>query len=261
MASRNEKESNYTVVELRIEGMSCSSCVFKIERETKKLNGVVHAGVNLLTHTGVFKIDKTATLGARDLIDKINSLGFNASLAERTNKLEALNATQNKSIRRWRSSFFVSLAFGLPSMISMFVFMYLSSRSSKTMITNSTNQSHGMNSHMDMMTQYMIVPGLNLENLLMWLFCTPVQIFGGRQFYRQAYLALREKTTNMDVLIALATSVAYVYSCVTLLVAMLITRPAFSPTTFLDTPPMLMIFVSLGRWLEQIAKGTHLLLT
>ena len=100
----------------------------------------------------------------------------------------------------------------------------------------------------------MIIPGLNLENLLMFIFCTPVQVFGGRHFYKQAYLALRERTTNMDVLIALATSIAYAYSCIVLILAMAM-RSSFSPTTFFDTPPMLMIFVSLGRWLEHIAKG------
>lgn len=239
--------------------MTCSSCVYKLERECKKLKGIKEVSITLLTSRATFKYDKTSQLGPRDIINRITELGFRASLVDSESKSSLLANSHKKSIRRWRNSFLLSVIFGLPSMLAMFVFMFLlpafeSNHTDTHTMSNQTNHTDTFDSHGNMHKQLMLIPGLNLENLLMFLFCTPVQVFGGRHFYRQAFLAIKERTTNMDVLIALATTIAYGYSLVVLIVAIIV-KSSFSPTTFFDTPPMLMIFVSLGRWLEHIAKG------
>ncbi|XP_044763137.1 copper-transporting ATPase 1 isoform X2 [Coccinella septempunctata] len=221
-------------LDLEIGGMTCASCVYKIESNVVKLRGVVSAKVALTTRRGKFLYDSEIT-GPRDVIKAIEDLGFTAELLNKDRGGDYLH--QKEEIRRWRNAFLVSLIFGAPSMVVMMYFMFV--------------MSTGTMSHKDMCC---VVKGLSLENLIMWALSTPVLIFGGRHFFVQAYKALQHCTTNMDVLIAMATSISYTYS-VCVVVAAMATGQNTSPQTFFDTPPMLLVFISLGRWLEHIAKG------
>lgn len=223
-------------LDLTITGMTCASCVHNIESKLTTTKGIHRASVALATKKAQIEFDPEL-LGARDIIKIIQSLGFEASLLKAGFKN---NLDHTEEIRQWKSSFLLSLVFGVPVM-GLMIYM---------MIMDSQHKEHGGS----MPEDQNLLPGLSLLNLAFFILCTPVQIFGGRYFYIQAYRSLKHRTANMDVLIVLATSIAYIYSCVVLIVAMA-EKANQSPITFFDTPPMLFVFIALGRWLEHVAKS------
>uniref|UniRef100_A0A8D0DF80 Copper-transporting ATPase 2 n=1 Tax=Sander lucioperca TaxID=283035 RepID=A0A8D0DF80_SANLU len=223
-------------LDLTITGMTCASCVHNIESKLTSTKGILGASVALATKKAQIMFDPEV-LGARDIIKIIQSLGFEASLVKAGFKN---NLDHTEEIQQWKNSFLFSLVFGLPVM-GLMIYM---------MVMDSQHQEHGGS----MPEEQNLLPGLSLLNLAFFL-CLPVQeIFGGRYFYIQAFRSLKHRTANMDVLIVLATSIAYIYSCVVLVVAMA-ERASQSPVTFFDTPPMLFLFIALGRWLEHVAKS------
>uniref|UniRef100_A0A8C6YAP6 P-type Cu(+) transporter n=1 Tax=Naja naja TaxID=35670 RepID=A0A8C6YAP6_NAJNA len=202
------------ILELVVRGMTCASCVHKIESTLMKTKGVLYSSVALATNKAHVKYDPEI-------------IGFNATLVKKDRSASHLDHKQE--IRH--------LIFCIPVMGLMIYMMVM-------------EKAH----HPSMFLEQQILPGLSVMNLLSFLLCVPVQFFGGWHFYIQAYRALKHKAANMDVLIVLATTIAFVYSFVVLLVAMA-ERAVANPVTFFDTPPMLFVFIALGRWLEHVAKG------
>ncbi|KFQ90808.1 Copper-transporting ATPase 1, partial [Nipponia nippon] len=239
------------ILELVVRGMTCASCVHKIESTLMKTNGVLYCSVALATNKAHIKYDPEI-IGPRDVMQVIKDLGFTTSLVKKDRSASHLDHKQE--IRQWKRSFVVSLVFCIPVMGLMIYMMVMDSQLSDAHAHHNMSSEEMEALHSSMVLEYQLLPGLSVMNFLSFLLCVPVQVFGGWHFYIQAYKALKHKTANMDVLIVLATSIAFVYSFVILLVAMA-EKAKVNPVTFFDTPPMLFVFISLGRWLEHVAKG------
>ncbi|MBN3303402.1 ATP7A ATPase, partial [Amia calva] len=237
-------------LELIVRGMTCASCVHKIESTLMKTKGIDYASVSLATNKAHIKYDPEVT-GPRDVIKLIENMGFEASLVKKDQSASHLD--HSREIRQWRKSFFISLIFCVPVM-GMMIYMIVVDHQIQSDNHHNASTTEMEHVHSSMLLEKQVLPGLSLMNLISFLFCIPVQFIGGKYFYIQAYKALKHKTANMDVLIVLATSIAFSYSLVILLVAMA-EKAKVNPITFFDTPPMLFVFISLGRWLEQIAKS------
>ncbi|XP_020585517.1 probable copper-transporting ATPase HMA5 isoform X2 [Phalaenopsis equestris] len=98
-----------------------------------------------------------------------------------------------------------------------------------------------------------ILNNLTIGMLLRWFFCSPVQFVIGWRFYLGSYHALRQGSSNMDVLVAMGTNTAYFYSVYVVLKSL--TSKSFEGQEFFETSTMLISFILLGKYLEVIAKG------
>ncbi len=157
-------------------------------------------------------------------------MGFTATLAN----LHASNAKlHNNELEHMRWDLIKSLLFGIPIMLLSMVLPMVPGLMKPMM--------------------YKLGGVITVPNLLVWALSTPVQFWIGWRFYVGSYKVLRNRAANMDVLIAIATTVSYVYSVMAIVVGLF--RRDFEAQTFFDTSAMLICFILLGKYLEAVAKG------
>lgn len=219
---------------LRIYGMTCSACTNSVEGALRELPGVHDVAVNLLAGTCRVAFDR-AFLGPRDLVERISDAGFDAMLDDQDNATQLRSLTRTKEIHEWRDRFWRSCAFAVPVFLVTMVLPHI------------PGLMHIMHYH--------LFNGIVLNDVIALCLTIPVQFWLGARFYRNAWKALRHGSATMDVLVVLGTTAAFVYSVFAMVYAAFATDPMYHAAVFFDTSTMLITFVSLGRYLENLAKG------
>ncbi|MBS4173992.1 heavy metal translocating P-type ATPase [Bacillus sp. FJAT-49736] len=211
-------------VELHIVGMTCAACATRIEKGLKKISGVTNASVNLTLETATVEhLSEQATL--QDMIEKVEKLGYQAFLRE-DNKEETLDYRE-MAITKQKGKFVFSLILSIPllwAMVSHFSF-----------------------------TSFIYLPDAFMNPWVQFALATPIQFIIGKQFYVGAYKALRNKSANMDVLVALGTSAAYLYSVYSIIRS--IWSDSHMPELYFETSAILITLIILGKLFEARAKG------
>uniref|UniRef100_A0A8D2AN40 Copper-transporting ATPase 2 n=1 Tax=Sciurus vulgaris TaxID=55149 RepID=A0A8D2AN40_SCIVU len=211
---------------LQIKGMTCASCVSNIERNLQKEAGVLSVLVALMSGKAEVKYDPEVIQPPR-IAQLIQDMGFEAAVMED-------NAGSDGDIELI-----------ITGMTCASCVHNIESKLTRTNgITYASVALATSKAHVKFDPE--IVGPRDIVKI--------IEFLGGWYFYVQAYKSLRHKSANMDVLIVLATSIAYAYSLVILVVA-IVEKAEKSPVTFFDTPPMLFVFIALGRWLEHVAKS------
>ncbi|KAI8091529.1 E1-E2 ATPase-domain-containing protein, partial [Thamnidium elegans] len=222
-------------LQLQIYGMTCASCVNGIEKGLKKLEGVNSVSVNLMTESAVID-HNPSTIGARELVEAIESLGFNAMVSDKSRNIQLESLSKVREIREWRRLFIHSFIFSFPVFI---IAMILPEFKWGNNLIN---------------TPTYIVPGLYVFDILQWALATPVQFIFGKRFLISAYQSVKHGSPTMDVLVALSTLSAYAFSLVSMARSVLLASDV-RPSVFFDTSTTLVSFIMLGRYMENMAKG------
>lgn len=210
-------------MDLDVFGMTCAACSTRIEKVLNKMGGMKSATVNLATESATVEFN-SAVLSVDQIIAKIQNLGYDAK--EKVQR-EAKALQKEEEIHAKKRKLLLSILLSLPLLY--------------TMIGHSPWDT-----------------GLPMPQLLMnpWfqlLLATPVQFWIGGQFYVGAYKSLKNKSANMDVLVALGTSAAYFYSLVEAIKT--IGNPNYMPHLYFETSAVLITLILVGKLFEALAKG------
>ncbi|KAG8868706.1 hypothetical protein FRB97_002046 [Tulasnella sp. 331] len=221
-------------VTFKVYGMTCSACVNPVESQLATVPGILSVVVSETMETCVVQYDCNL-IGPRDMVERIGEIGFDAVLSDDSNATQLQSLTRTKEIHAWRDQFRMSLAFAIPVFFISMIAMYIS--------------------WLRPIVMYQVIMGITVGDLICFILTTPAQFWLGKRFYISSYKALKHGSATMDVLIVMGTTAAYFYSVFVLVAAAINREPGFHPQTFFDTSTMLIAFISLGRYLENIAKG------
>ncbi|NGQ96786.1 copper-translocating P-type ATPase [Brevibacillus sp. SYP-B805] len=208
---------------LQISGMTCAACAFRIEKGLNKLPGVTKATVNFTMETAHVEYSPDSVT-IEDMIKKVEKLGYTAALKQE----EGAGDHRKKEIAAQKSKLIASAILSFPLLWAMA-------------------------GHFSF-TSFIWTPAVFMNPWFQLLLATPVQFIIGKQFYVGAYKALRSKSANMDVLVALGTSAAYFYSLYQTL-RTLDGGMQHQVELYFETSAILITLILLGKLFEALAKG------
>ncbi len=216
------KDEGYEVatsrLEFAIKGMTCAACVAAVERALKRLYGVVSVNVNLASGKAVVEYIPTLT-GFEDFKKAVKAKGYEAEAVTE----EFIDREKDSREKEYGN---LLLRFRVSAVISALI----------------------------LLGSFTSIPLLSNWYIL-FLLATVVQFWAGIRFYKAAWVAIRHLSTNMNTLIAMGTSAAYLYSVTATFFPGIFETVGLRAHIYFDTSSIIIALILLGRLLEAKAKG------
>lgn len=210
--------------QFNIKGMHCASCVRVLERSLSKVPGVSIANVNLATEQATVSFDPEA-VSEQHLSEAVSNVGYRADFLAAAKSDDIIQQEKQRELKKLRLQVAISLILGAVLLWGSFP---------KLMET---------------------APEILRNFWVQLVLALPVQAWAGAQFYKAAWQSLKHRTANMDTLVALGTSVAFLYSVFVVLFPNVISRAGIEPMPYFDTAAVIIGLILLGRYLEARAKA------
>jgi Cu+-exporting ATPase len=198
-----------------VSGMTCASCVARVEEALSSVPGVISASVNLASEKAT--VEYLEGTGLADMRRAVKDAGY--ELGPEAQALEDVTTAAQREIRALRNRFIVAAILAAAIMALGWG------------------------------------PSFVGKPYLLWALATPVQFWAGLRFYRGAWGALKHKTSDMNTLIVVGTSVAYFYSMIAVIFPSLFATGVLELHLYFDTSAAIITLVLLGRFLEARARG------
>lgn len=214
-------------IELSIEGMTCASCVGRVEKALKKVEGVQQANVNLATERAW--IQGNAQVQSSDLIQAVKKAGYTAKQIEQSVSVQQdKKATEQQQLKR---DLTISLILAVPVFILE------------------------MGSHMIPAFHMWVMDNIGTQQswLIQFVLTTLVLIFPGRRFYQKGIPALWRFAPDMNSLVAVGTLAAYSFSLVATFTPQVL--PEGTVNVYYEAAAVIVSLILLGRYFEAKAKG------
>jgi Cu+-exporting ATPase len=205
-----------------VTGMSCASCVGRVERALKKVPGVLEANVNLASERATVEYLGGA-VELWDLETAVEGAGYRVVRGEEESSVEDAHEREYRKLR---------VDFLLAAVLTAMILI----------------------GSLPVMLGFQPPVPMSWLNLGLLALATPVQFWAGRRFYRGAWGALKHGQANMNTLVVMGTSAAYLYSAVATLAPGLFAGGSMAHVYF-DTSALIITLILLGRLLEMRAKG------
>ncbi|MDX1764733.1 MAG: heavy metal translocating P-type ATPase, partial [bacterium] len=212
-----------------VAGISCASCVDKIEKTLRQMSGVVEAAVNFGTEEATVTYLPGET-SIQEMKAALAPQGYEIrEAAPEEDALEREERQRAESYSALKGRWILGIAFAVPIVIL-----------------------HHW--HLVGLDRFVAIPG-RVNALVQLALCTPVQFYVGLPFYVSAWRAGRHGTTNMNTLIAVGTSAAFLYSIAATFAPGLFEATGYTAEVYFETAAAIIVLVLTGRLLEARARG------